>query len=240
MAVLVLGATGATGKQVVKSLLNKGETVKVIVRSLDRLMPEFVNHDKVIVTLANVHQLSENDMKEQLHDCTAVVSCLGHNLTFRGIYGHPRCLVSDVTTTVCQAIKKLNPSLPIKFILMSTTGYQNHLQNEQVSLKHQAVIALLRCLLPPHVDNEKAANYLLHSVTQSTIPVEWVAVRPDSLVDQESASAYEVYPSPLSDPIFQSQQTSRINVARFMVDLLNDAELWNRWKSKTPVLYNKV
>ncbi len=45
MTTLVVGATGATGRLLVEQLLNRGEAVKVIVRSPDKLPETVRNHD---------------------------------------------------------------------------------------------------------------------------------------------------------------------------------------------------
>lgn len=34
-------------------------------------------------------------------------------------------------------------------------------------------------------------------------------------------------------------ETSRINVAHFMADLITDDGLWSRWKGQMPVIYNQ-
>lgn len=39
--------------------------------------------------------------------------------------------------------------------------------------------------------------------------------------------------------MFDPGKTSRITVARFMSDLLLDEALWNEWRFKTPVVYNR-
>ena len=68
--------------------------------------------------------------------------------------------------------------------------------------------------------------------------IEWIAVRPDTLINEGEVSKYTVHPSPIKSPIFDAGKTSRINVADFMVSVLKDEELWKKWKYKTPVIYN--
>jgi hypothetical protein len=68
--------------------------------------------------------------------------------------------------------------------------------------------------------------------------VEWVAVRPDSLIDDDVVSKYEIHPSPTRSAIFNSGKTSRINVGHFMAELMTDDAVWSAWKGKTPVIYN--
>ena len=40
-------------------------------------------------------------------------------------------------------------------------------------------------------------------------------------------------------PFFNAGKTSRINVGNFMANLINDDDLWNKWKGQMPVIYNK-
>jgi len=49
------------------------------------------------------------------------------------------------------------------------------------------VIGLLRVLLPPQADNEQAADYLRRKIGQDHPIIEWFAVRPDSLINQDTA-----------------------------------------------------
>ncbi|KJY81930.1 NAD-dependent epimerase/dehydratase [Vibrio galatheae] len=239
MTVLVLGATGATGRLVARELISRGNCVKVIVRSLDRVDTDLIASKQVEIVVADIVDLPEEQLIAHIKDCEAVICCLGHNLTLKGIYGQPRKLVTDTTKRVCQAIVRLKPLQPIKFVLMSTSGYQNLLRGESVSWIHNMVIQLIRTTLPPHVDNEEAARYLQYSVSDSSTYLEWAAVRPDSLVDQSMKSEFSVHPSPICDPLFASMKSSRINVANFMVELISSPYAWITWKNEMPVLYNK-
>ncbi|WP_375748112.1 NAD(P)-binding oxidoreductase [Vibrio sp. HN007] len=238
MTVLVLGATGATGRLVVKELISRGYHVKAIVRSISRVDRDLIASRQVEIVVANIIDLSEEQLISHVRGCDSVICCLGHNLTLKGIYGQPRKLVADTTKRICQVVTKLKPIQPVKFVLMSTSGYQNLLRGESVSWRHKMVIRLLRKTIPPHVDNEEAARYLQYNVSGSYSQLEWVAVRPDSLVDQPIKTEFSVHMSPICDPIFASMESSRINVANFMVELISSPQTWSVWKNEMPVLYN--
>lgn len=240
MTTLVVGATGATGQHLVKQLLNRGHYVKVIVRSPEKLPEAIRGNDRLTVIHASVLDLSDAKMAEHVNGCDAVASCLGHTLSFKGLYGSPRRLVTDATRRLCNAIRANARKKPVKFVLMNTTGNQNRDLNEPRSFGEKCVIALLRLLLPPHVDNEKAADYLRTNIGQNDEMIEWAAVRPDNLINEDEVSAYEIHPSPVRSAIFDAGTTSRINVGRFMSELISDDDLWNRWKGKMPVIYNKM
>lgn len=240
MTTLVVGATGATGQLLVEQLLNRGQNVKVIVRSPDKLPEIIKKHDRLSVIHASVLDLSDAEMTMHVGSCGAVASCLGHNMSLKGLYGHPRQLVTDATRRLCKAIKANKLEGPTRFVLMNTAGNSNRDIPEQVSFGERCVIGLLRLLLPPHVDNEKASDYLRISVGQNDGAIEWVVVRPDNLINDEEVTEYEVHPSPIRSAIFDAGLTSRTNVGHFMTDLVTDDDTWNKWKGKMPVIYNKV
>ena len=240
MTTLVVGASGATGRQLVAQLLNQGQHVKAIVRSAEKLPEAIKNESRLTVIKASILELSDAEMAEHIAGCDAVASCLGHNLTLKGIYGKPRRLVTDATRRLCNAIKANTPKKPIKYVLMNTTGNRNRDLDEPISFGQKCVIALLRLLLPPHVDNEKAADYLRTNIGQNDAMVEWVAVRPDGLIDEPMVTEYEVHPSPIRSAIFDAGKVSRINVAHFMATLINNDDLWQKWKGQMPVIYSKA
>ncbi len=183
--------------------------------------------------------LSDKEINELVRGCEGVASCLGHNLSLKGIYGKPRKLVEDSVIRLCEAIIQCNPAGKVRLALMNTSGNRNRDLNEKVSFGHRLGIGIIRLLLPPQKDNEQAAEFLRTSIGQSHEIIEWSAVRPDDLTDEDSVSSYELYPSPIRDPLFNPGKTSRINVADFMSRLLTENEVWEDWKGKMPVIYNR-
>lgn len=237
MTVLVVGASGATGRLLVNELLSRGQRVRVLVRSLEKLPETVREHNLLSVVHANIHDLSDDEITQLVKGCTAVVSCLGHNLTLKGIYGSPRKLVTEATRRLCEALQPSQAQAPVRFVLMNTAGNSNH--GEPVSLSERCVLGLVRLLLPPHIDNEMAADYLRTHYSLSDRTVEWTVVRPDTLVNETNVSDYVIYPSPTRSAIFNAGKTSRINVAHFMANLITDENTWNAWKGQMPVIYNK-
>ncbi len=239
MTTLIIGASGATGRLVVAELLARGQTVKIVVRSSKTLPETIRNHINLTVIKASILDLSDAEMVTLVKGCRAVVSCLGHNMSFKGIFGGPRRLVTDATRRICDAIRVNDPENKVKFLLMNTTGNRNRDLDEKISFGQKCVIGLLRLVLPPHVDNEEAADYLRTQVGQNNPVIEWVAVRPDGLLNEAEVSDYEIYPSPTRCAIFDAGTTSRINVAHFMAVLINSQSTWEIWRGKMPVIYNK-
>ena len=240
MNILVVGASGATGKQLVEQLLIMGQNVKVIVRSAQKIPDTWMHNDRVSIIEASISEINPYELANYVKDCQAVASCLGHNLTLKGIFGKPRRLVTDAVRLLSQAIMKNQPDKPVKFVLMNTTANSNRDINESISFGQRVVIGLLRILLPPQPDNEKAADYLRLNIGQKSTLIEWAVVRPDTLINLEMVTEYELYASPTRSPIFNPGKTSRINVGNFMARLIVENELWNKWKGQMPVIYNKT
>lgn len=240
MTTLIIGASGATGRLLVAELLTRGQSVKIIVRSLDSLPANVKSHPNLSVITASILDLSDAEMEMHAQGCSAVVSCLGHNLTIKGMFGRPRRLVTDATRRMCDAIRANEPTEPVKFVLMNTAGNSNRDLDERISFGQKCVMSLLRLLLPPHVDNEKAADYLRTKVGQNDPMIEWSAVRPDGLIDEIEVTEYDIHKSPTRSAIFDAGTTSRINVAHFMANLIDSSNIWKMWQGQMPVIYNKA
>ena len=238
MTTLVVGASGATGQHLVSQLLKQGQHVRAIVRDAEKLPESLRNESRLSIIEASISELSDAKMAEHVAGCDAVASCLGHNITFKGMYRKPRRLVTDTARRLCAVIKANKPEKPIKYVLMNTSGNRNRDLNEPISFGQKCVIALLRLLLPPHVDNEKAADFLRTKIGQDNPMIEWTAVRPDGLINESEVTEYEVHPSPIRSAIFNAGKVSRINVAHFMATLIGNDDLWQKWKGQMPVIYS--
>ena len=50
-------------------------------------------------------------------ECDGIVSCLGHNLTLKGLYGHPRRLVTNAVSRLSESVIKNDSDNKVKFVL---------------------------------------------------------------------------------------------------------------------------
>jgi len=158
----------------------------------------------------------------------------------KGILGKPRKLVSDAVKLICMAIQSTSPEKPIKFVLMNTTANRNRDLNEPISIGEKLLMRLIRLFIPPQSDNEKAADFLRVNIGQKNKLIDWVAVRPDTLTNEDNVTEYELYTSPIRSAMFNPGKTSRINVGNFMARLIVENDFWNQWKGQMPVMYNKM
>ena len=234
MKVLVLGATGQTGYHVVKQFLENSIQVKAIVRNAEKFKDNQSDKNLKLFT-ENILDIEDKRLKDILADVDVVISCLGHNISLKGIFGKPHYLVTE-------AIKKIidnsNDKHPKKIILMNTTACLNTKQKEKFTFGESIIMGIMRSLLPPQRDNERALKYLEEKLNGEDV-CEWIAVRPDTLITQDQVTDYEIFESPQRSPIFNAGKTSRINVAHFIMKLVLNEELWNEWMYKMPVIYNK-
>jgi len=146
--------------------------------------------------------------------------------------------VSGTIKNICGIAGKQDGK-KVKLILMSTTAYTNSVSGEKNTLGERIALSVFALLLPAHRDNVKAADYLRDEIGKVDEKIEWIAVRPDTLVNDESESPFHACESPVRSPVFDAGKTTRINVSRFMSDLLLDEALWNEWRCRMPVLYNQ-
>ncbi len=237
MTTLVVGATGATGRLLVAELLRRGEKVRAVARSAAALPEAIRRNPDLEVVEASLLDLTDARLRDLTLGCDSIASCLGHTMSFRGVWGPPWRLVTDAVRRLTEAARQNAPEAPVRFVLMNTVGNRN--LGEPVSFAQKCALALLRVAVPPHADNEQAAAFLRAGIGPDDPAIEWVAVRPDTLRDADAATAYEAHPSPTRSAIFDAGETSRINVASFMADLITDDDLWREWKGRMPALYNK-
>lgn len=235
--VLLVGGTGRTGRRVLQQLLARGVRVRAIVRSGGKLPPDVAASSNLTVIEASLLSLRDEELQQHLRGCDAVVSCLGHVLSLGGVFGPPRDLVARATTRLCRAIKALRPPAPVKLILMSSVSVHRPggLDARRGSLE-RAFLWMLRGVLPPARDNQRAADFLLEEIGPDDAFVEWTVVRPDSLLEGD-VSEYALHEG-LVNGLFAPGSTNMANVAHFMCELVTNPKAWADWKGKLPVVTN--
>lgn len=235
--VLLVGGTGRTGRRVLEQLLSRGINVRAIVRSAERLRAGVAERPGLSVVEADLLALSDEELLHHVRGCGAVVSCLGHTPSLKGVLRPPRDLVTRATTRLCRAIHASQPARPVKLILMSSVSV-NHPGDGDTrrGAFEKACVWMLRGVIPPARDNQRAADFL-HDVIGAADPyAQWVAVRPDTLKEGD-VTEYALHEG-LVDSLFRPGETNMANVAHFMCELATDAEVWAVWRGSLPVIVN--
>jgi hypothetical protein len=196
------------------------------------------NKNTDCLTITEAKSLLEEDfteaqLQQHVHDVDVVVSCLGHTLDFQGIWGHPGRLVTDTVRRLTIAAAA-SPKTK-KFVLMGSDGVSHPDDNPRPWLE-RAVLSVLRYTIPPHADNEDAAAYMHNSQYREVTNLEWTVVRPTNLIDEATPSSYTIYDKPPGS-LFGSDTVSRATVAKFMIDLIQNQDLWKQYSFQMPVLY---
>jgi uncharacterized protein YbjT (DUF2867 family) len=235
--VLLVGGTGRTGRRVLEQLLGRGVSVRAIVRSAGKLPAQAATNPNLTVVEASLLSLGDDELKRHLRGCDAVISCLGHVISVKGIFGAPRDLVARATERLCRAIEALQPAGPIKLILMSSVSVNRPggLDTCRGAFE-RAFMRTICALLPPAADNQRAADFLHEKIGATNPFVQWTAVRPDSLLEGD-VSEYTVHEGLVSS-LFAPGATNMANVAHFMCELVTSPQTWTDWKAKLPVIVN--
>lgn len=234
---LVVGGTGRTGGRVLEQLLGRGVTVRAIVRSAGRLPKGVAGDPRLEVVVADLLSLGDESLVSYVRGCDAVISCLGHVISVRGIFGPPRDLVTVATTRLCRAIEAAQPTSPVKFVLMSSVSVNQPAgRDTRRGAFERGLVRILRWAVPPAKDNQAAANFLCDSIGTASSFIQWIAVRPDTLREGD-VSRYALHESLVSS-LFRPGSTNMANVAHFMCEVVCDEASWDRWRGKLPVIVN--
>ena len=95
-----------TGMLLVEQLLGKNYKVRIIVRSTHKLAADILGNPNTTTIEASFLDLTDEEVIEHVKDCDAVVSCLGHVMNFKGIFGEPKKLCTDATRKFMQLNRK--------------------------------------------------------------------------------------------------------------------------------------
>jgi nucleoside-diphosphate-sugar epimerase len=243
---LVLGATGDTGRYVVFSLLEQNCRVLAIVRSRERMISAlndiYFSIDKskrlsveqpdplLTIVEASVADLTPQQVQDYSNQVDHVICCLGH----KGVYSHPRRLVSDTVQRFAQALAQTTGS-PRKFIIMTSDGVP-HPNDDPYGFWTRCTMSLIRRCIPPHADNEAVGEYLYNLVGAGNMA--WVMVRPPFLRNGP-VTKYVLYDKPMN-VLFGNHSVTRANVAKFMVDLVLQEDLFAKYKFRMPVVMDET
>ncbi len=235
--VLLVGGTGHTGQRVLKQLLSRGISVRVIVRSVQKLPAGAAEDPNLTLVEADLLSLGDEDLLRYLRGCDAIISCLGHVTNLKGVMGPPRDLVTRATMRLCRGIAAQQPAKPVKFILMSSVSV-NHPGgfDTRRGKFEKAFVGMLRGVVPPAKDNQQAANFLYDDIGTSNPFTQWAVVRPDTLLEGD-VSGYTVHEGLVSS-LFAPDSTNMANVAHFMCELVTNLQAWDDWEGKLPVIIN--
>lgn len=198
MKISVLGATGATGVEVVKQLLEQGHDVIAYVRNPDKIT---LSNDKLTVVKGDI--FDRPIMRETIKGSDAVISCLGSSTTAKS---------EELKLMAASVVKVLQDSQVPKVVYMSTAGIEDEFKGVTkwfISMILGNVIA----------DHKAAAKLYRKSGITYTI------ARPMQLKDGKPSFKYHMSEEGLPK---SKRAISRANVADFLVKAATSSSFDNK------------
>lgn len=215
MKILILGATGRTGKLILEEALNQGYEVNCLVREPKKIQK---NDKNLKIILGSPEQIS--DLENALKDCEGIISAL--NISRKSDFPWarlrtPPTFLSDVMKNIISLTDKNGLE---RIVVCSAWGVAD--TEKEIPIWFKWLIKNSNIGVA-YKDHEKQEAELEKS------KLNWTIVRPTGLTnfknEKKIIESYNNRPKP-------KLTISRRNVARFMVNTLKRDELIG----KTPVI----
>lgn len=196
MKLVVLGATGGTGLEIVRQAIDRGNTVTALVRSPERLKPF---QDRIRIEQGDL--LSSSDLRRAIQGHDAVVSAFG-----------PRVPISNADSHLLEQFAKA-----LTAAMQQTTVRRVVVESVAFLFKDSILppaYLLGRILFPRTVADASAMERIF---AESTL--DWTMVRPPELTDKPYTAKYRVREGHL--PLF-GFKISRADVSDYMIKAVED------------------
>jgi len=203
---LVIGATGGTGRQIIDQALERGHTVTAFVRTPASFR---LTHPKLRVVQGNV--LDVDSLDKAMQDQDAVLCALGHKKFF-----YPNRILSDGTANILRAMDEHH--VP-RLVCETALGIGDSAGRMGVYYTFFTIPIIL-----PFYFNDKARQERV--IASSS--VDWVIVRPGLLTNGEKRK--QIRQGNKLGSLVGTVKISRANVAEFMLNQLGD----DRWVGSAP------
>lgn len=195
MKIAVFGATGGTGREVVKQALAAGYEVTALARDPSRMAGADPN---LVLVAGNV--LDIEAVRQTLAGADAVVVSLGNTAD------NPDYIVSQGTQVILDAIAL--QSGPRRLAVVSSLGVGE--SKDQVPF---AFKMLMQTVLRKAIEDKERQEALVKASG-----LDWVIVRPGGLTDGPATGQYRAG----LDPSISAGQVARADVAAFVLQQLTD------------------
>lgn len=206
MKVLIIGATGSTGRILLEKALEQGHEVTALARNPSAVAPR-----EYRPRVLGGYVLDPEAVEAAVAGQDAVLSALGTRST------KPTTLFSASTANLVGAMKKHGVRR-----LVCLTGVGAGDSKGHVGFLYDRVFLPL-VLRNPYEDKDRQEEILRGS------GLEWVIVRPARLTNKRATGEYQVF---LSGDSYKATTISREDVAEFMLAQLRE----DRYVHKTPVI----
>jgi len=194
--ILIIGATGGTGRQLVAQALERGYAVTALVRKPSKLR---IEHPRLTVVQGDV--LDHDSVATAMRGQEAVISALGHKRYF-----YPTRILSEGTRNILRAMEAHGVS---RFVCETSLG----LGDSAGRLGLYYTLFLIPMILPFYFWDKTRQERLL-----AESKVEWVIVRPGVLNNGNKRGQYRA--GHRLGGFLGTVRISRADVADFMLEQL--------------------
>jgi putative NADH-flavin reductase len=198
MRVLIVGATGGTGRQLVSQALDRGHHVTALARNPAALQ---IEHPRLHVVRGNV--LEPASVEEAMRGQDAVISALGHKRFFG-----PTRILSEGTRTLLRAMETQGVS---RFVCETALGIGSSAGRMGLSY----TLFVIPAILPFYFWDKTRQEQLI-----AASRVDWIIVRPGGLTNGASRGTYR-HGAGIGSFLW-TVRISRADVADFMLNQLTD------------------
>jgi putative NADH-flavin reductase len=196
--VLIVGATGGTGRQLIAQALERGQTVTALVRNPSKLQLE---HPRLRIVQGDV--LDYASLEAAARGQEAVLSSLGHRRFF-----HPTRILSEGTRNLLRAMEAQGVR---RFVCETSLGIGD--SAGRMGLYY--TLFVVPVILPFYFwDKTRQERVIAQSA------VQWVIVRPGVLTNGEKRGSYR-HGRDVGSFVW-TVRISRADVADFMLNQLSD------------------
>ena len=198
MNLLIIGATGGTGRELVEQALSQGHTVTAFVRNPAKVK---IEHERLTVVKGNI--LEYDSVENAVKGKDAVLSALGHK---RWLVKNT--ILSEGTKSIIQAMEKHGVK---RFVCETALG----IGDSRGKLGLYYTLFVIPFLLYFYFkDKELQERYIRES------NLDWTIVRPGQLTNGRKRGVYRH--GPQVGNRFFTVRVSRADVADFMLKQLTD------------------
>jgi len=198
MKILIIGATGGTGKELVKQALERNFDVTAFVRNPDKLK---IKNDRLKVLQGNV--LNPESLYSAVTGQDAVLCALGHKRWF-----YPNNILSQGTKNIIEAMEKNNIR---RFICETALGVGNSFGK----LGLYYTLFTIPFILPFYFWDKGRQEKIIRSSS-----LDWTIVRPGMLTNGTKKGKYK-HGEKVGNFLW-SVRISRADTADFMLNQITD------------------
>jgi putative NADH-flavin reductase len=203
MNLAVFGATGPSGRELLKLALDQGHRVTASARNPDKLT---VRHDRLNIVKGDI--LDRASVEAAIVGADVVLSALGVRKLGKNT------ILSDGTRNIIAAMQTRG----VRRLICETSLGVGDSRGQMSWLFEKIILPTL--LKNPFADKEIQERY----ITQS--PLDWIIVRPAMLTNGPKTGVYKACVGKPNEPI--RRKISRADVADFMLKQLSGTEFIKR------------